>query len=220
MRAETRLDRQSKNRSDHEKFQEHDRDSRGGLDETRGAGDPQQVERITPHLSAERIAARVGELAREIVASLPDPENRELVLVVILKGAFVFAADLARALCAAGASTRVEFIRLSSYGDAANSSGVVKVFTAPPDGLAGRQVLLIDDILDTGRSLHQAKMMLEKTGAEVRLCVLLDKPSRREVAVDPDFIGFEIPNRFVVGYGIDYAEEFRDLPFIAFVNET
>ena len=178
------------------------------------------MERITPHLSAERIAARVGEMAREIVASLPDPENRELVLVVILKGAFVFAADLARALRAAGASTRVEFIRLSSYGDATNSSGVVKVFTAPPDGLAGHQVLLVDDILDTGRSLHQAKMMLEESGAEVRLCVLLDKPSRREVAVDPDFIGFEIPNRFVVGYGIDYAEEFRDLPFIAFVNET
>lgn len=178
------------------------------------------MERITPHLSAERIAARVGEMAREIVALLPHPENRELVLVVVLKGAFVFAADLARALHAAGASTRIEFIHLGSYGDATESSGVVKVFTAPPDGLAGHQVLLVDDILDTGRSLRQAKRMLEETGAELRLCVLLDKPSRRETDLEPDFVGFTVPNRFVVGYGIDYAEKFRELPFIAFLNDA
>lgn len=177
------------------------------------------MERISPFLSADRIAARVGELAREIVAGLSETQRRDLVVVVILKGAFVFAADLVRALHEAGARTRVEFIRLSSYGDATQSSGVVTVSAFPPENLSGARVLLVDDILDTGRSLRHARTLLEEAGAEVQLCVLLDKPDRREVEIAPDFVGFTIPNRFVVGYGIDYAEEFRELPFIGFLNE-
>jgi hypoxanthine phosphoribosyltransferase len=170
---------------------------------------------VTTLFDERRIAERVEALAGEIADSLP----REVVLVVVLKGGFVFAADLMRALSRAGLVLRVDFMRLSSYGPAKQSSGVVRPFGPLPDDVAGRHVLIVDDIIDTGRSLVTARSLLLEHGAKaISTCVLLDKPSRREVEAEPDYIGFTIDDVFVVGYGIDLAEEHRQLPYIGSID--
>ncbi len=170
---------------------------------------------VTKLFDERQIAERVELLAAEIANSLP----RELVLVVVLKGAFVFGADLMRALDRAGLVLRIEFLRLSSYGHARESSGVVRPIGPLPENVAGRDVLLVDDIADTGRSLTAVRsLLLARGAATVSTCVLLDKPSRREVAVEPDFVGFTIGDVFVVGYGIDFAEQHRHLPYIGSVE--
>jgi len=170
--------------------------------------------RVTTLFDTERIAKRVDELAEAIAKALP----RELLLVVVLKGGFVFAADLMRALDRFGAILRVDFLRLSSYGTARESSGNVRTIGALPD-VAGCDVLLVDDIVDTGRSLVAARqLMLERGAASVATCVLLDKRCRREIEVEPDFVGFPIEDVFVVGYGIDFAEQHRQLPYIGTVD--
>jgi hypoxanthine phosphoribosyltransferase len=172
------------------------------------------MDRVTTLFDAERIARRVDELAAEIAKSLP----RELVLVVVLKGGFVFAADLMRALDRFGVILGVDFLRLSSYGTSRESSGTIRTIGPAPD-VAGRDVLLVDDIVDTGRSLVAARgLLLERGAASVATCVLLDKPCRREVEVEPDFVGFPIEDVFVVGYGIDFAEQHRHLPYIGSVD--
>ena len=161
--------------------------------------------------SAEEIAARVDALAAEIAGTLPD----DLVVVGLLKGAAVFVADLVRALDRARARPEIEFIRLSSYGTAKESSRQVQLLGNVPAGLAGRPVLLIDDIVDTGRSIAYAAALLRQRGiGDLWTCVLLDKPQRREVEVAIDFIGFSIDDVFVAGYGTDYAEKYRHLPYI------
>ncbi len=136
-----------------------------------------------------------------------------------LKGAAVFLADLARALDRAGAHPEIEFMRLSSYGLATASSGDVRLLGDIPTDIAGRRVLLIDDIVDTGRSIAFAVALLRqrKIGA-LWTCALLDKPERREVDVSIDFVGFRIGNVFVAGYGIDHAEKYRHLPYIRVVD--
>jgi hypoxanthine phosphoribosyltransferase len=170
---------------------------------------------VTKLFDERRIARRVGALAAEIAKSLP----KELVLVVVLKGGFVFAADLMRSLNRAGLILRVEFMQLSSYGHAKESSGMVRPVGPMPAELAGRDVLVVDDIVDTGRSLVSARSLLVARGpATISTCVLLDKPSRREVEVEPDFVGFTIDDVFVVGYGIDFAEEHRHLPYIGSIG--
>ena len=161
--------------------------------------------------SAEEIAARVDALAAEIARTLPD----DLVVVGLLKGAAVFVADLVRALDRARARPEIEFIRLSSYGTAKESSRQVQLLGNVPAGLAGRPVLLIDDIVDTGRSIAYAAALLRQRGiGDLWTCALLDKPQRREVEVAIDFIGFSIADVFVAGYGTDYAEKYRHLPYI------
>jgi hypoxanthine phosphoribosyltransferase len=170
---------------------------------------------VTMLFDERRIARRVEALAAEIAKVLP----REVVLVVVLKGAFVFAADLMRALDRAGLILRVDFMRLSSYGNSTESSGMVRAVGPIPDDVSGRDVLLVDDIVDTGRSLAAARsLLLERGAAAVSNCVLLDKPSRREVEVEPDFVGFTIDDVFVVGYGIDFAEQHRHLPYIGTID--
>jgi len=170
---------------------------------------------VTKLFDERRIAQRVEELSAEIAKSLP----RELVLVVVLKGGFVFAADLMRALDGAGLILRVDFLRLSSYGLAKESSGVVRPVGPLPEDVAGRDVLVVDDIADTGRCLVAARsLLLARGAATVSTCVLLDKPSRREVEVEPDFVGFTIGDVFVVGYGIDFAEQHRHLPYIGTID--
>ena len=165
--------------------------------------------------SAEDIARRVDALAGEIAGAV----SGDLTIVGILKGSFVFVADLARALDRAGLAPRIEFVRLSSYGQAKESSGEVRLIGDVPMDLGGRQVLLVDDIVDTGRSLAYARMLLLELGATwVWTCALVDKPSRREVAIAADFVGFTIADLFVVGYGIDHAEDFRYLPYIGTVD--
>lgn len=170
---------------------------------------------VTTLFDEAAIARRVDELAGEIAMTLP----REFAVVGLLKGGFVFMADLIRALDRAGAAPGVEFLRLSSYGDARRSSGVVRVIGEPPKGIAGQAVLLVDDILDTGRSLAFARDLLSEAGAaSVSTCALLDKPSRREVEIAADYVGFTVDDVFVVGYGIDDAERYRHLPYIGVVD--
>lgn len=165
--------------------------------------------------SAEQIAARVEELAGEIVAR----SGADLLVVVILKGSFVFAADLIRALERQGASARVDFITLSSYGDGTESSGRVVLTHDLSEDVSGQNVLIVDDILESGRTLDFAcRTMQERGAATVMSCLLLDKPEKRAVPIEADFIGFSIAPEFVVGYGLDLAHRYRGLPFIGRVQ--
>lgn len=161
--------------------------------------------------SAAEIAARVDALAGEIACIIP----AEFVIVGLLKGAAVFVADLVRALDRAGGRPGIEFMRLSSYGLGKESSGVVQLLGDIPASLAGRPVLLVDDIVDTGRTIACAAAQLRQRGTDdLWTCALLDKPQRREIAVAIDFVGFSIGDVFAVGYGTDYAEKYRHLPYI------
>ena len=164
---------------------------------------------------AAEIAARVDALAAEIVRTIP----AEFVIVALLKGAAVFVADLVRALDRAGARPEIEFMQLSSYGLAKESSGVVQLLGDISAGLAGRPVLLVDDIVDTGRTIAYAAAQLRQRGiGDLWTCALLDKPQRREIEVAIDFVGFSIGDIFVVGYGTDHAEKYRHLPYIGVVE--
>ncbi len=170
---------------------------------------------VRPLFAAEEIARRVDELGRAVAATLP----AELTVVGLLKGAFVFTADLVRALDRAGMRPRVEFLQVSSYGLGTESSGAVKVIGQMPGSIGGQNVLLVDDIQDTGRTLaYTRELLLQHGAARVWTCALLDKPSRRVVDLRLDFVGFEIPDVFVVGYGIDWAERYRHLPWIGRVE--
>lgn len=161
------------------------------------------------------IAARNAELATEIAAS----GYRDLLVISILKGSFVFAADLIRALHGAGMAPEVEFISLSSYGTGTASSGSVRVVKDIESEVAGRDVLLIDDILESGRTLAFAKDLLTARGAaKVSTAVLLEKPGKRAVNVKADYVGFECPDYFVVGYGMDVAHSYRQLPFVGVIE--
>ncbi len=165
--------------------------------------------------SEVEIAARVEALASEIARTIPE----DFVMVGLLKGAAIFVADLGRALYRAGAHPEIEFMRLSSYGLAKISSGEVHLLGDIPTDLAGRRVLLVDDIVDTGRSIAYATALLRQRGIGLLwTCALLDKPQRREVVVEVDFVGFSIGDVFVAGYGIDYAEKCRHLPYIGIVE--
>ncbi|MBF0283486.1 MAG: hypoxanthine phosphoribosyltransferase [Magnetococcales bacterium] len=172
---------------------------------------------VEPLLSEETVRQRVESLAAELAQVLPvDP-----VVVGLFKGAFVFCADLARALSRHGVAPELAFMVLSSYGKETQSSGRVRVALDCDHPLQGRVVLLLDDILDSGRTLDFAVKHLQAKGAaRVISCVLLDKPERRQIPFEADFVGFSIPNVFVVGCGIDYAEQHRELPFIGAVAFT
>ena len=148
----------------------------------------------------ETVAARVDEMAADIARAMPE----SFTLVGILTGAFVFVADLLRALDRQGARPKVEFMRLASYGMGTSSAGEVQVLSGLEGRFHGEPVVIVDDIQDTGRTLKVAKRILEDHGAApIYTCALLDKPERREVDFQADLIGFTIPDVFVVGYGID-----------------
>ena len=165
--------------------------------------------------SAEEIAARVHVLAREIAAAV----NHDCLLVAILKGSFVFSADLIRGLHDAGMRPQIDFLTLSSYGEATQSSGHIEVVHDVTDRVCARAVILIDDILESGRTLAYAKTMLLDRGAEaVRVCVFLDKRHKRKVPIEADFVGFECPDKFVVGYGLDHAHYYRELPYVGVIG--
>lgn len=173
------------------------------------------AKRIRVLYSAEDIADRIDRLSGEIAAAkLVDP-----LVVAVLKGSFVFAADLLRALHTTGLELEVEFITLSSYRKGTTSTGQVQVTRDVESELAGRDVILIDDILESGRTLAFARDLLMARGARRVLTVcLLEKPGKRAVNIDADFIGFSCPDVFVVGYGMDMAHSFRELPFIGYVD--
>jgi hypoxanthine phosphoribosyltransferase len=161
-----------------------------------------------------KIAKRVGELAHEVAALNP----KDLLVAAILKGSFMFAADLLRALYRVGLEPHVEFFHLSSYRDGTVSSGAVTILRDIESTVKDRDVLLIDDILESGRTLAFAKDLLIARGARrVIICALLDKPGKRAVPLEADLVGFVCPDLFVVGYGMDVAHAYRELPFIGHV---
>ena len=161
--------------------------------------------------SADQISARLQGLAAEIAAR--NPQN--LLVVPILKGSFVFAADLLRALNAAGIAPEVDFLTLSSYRKSRTSSGQVSILRDLDLDVQGRHVILVDDVLDSGRTLAFAKDLISARGASrIEACVLLDKKAPRAVSIEPDYCAFECPNVFVVGYGMDVAHRYRELPFV------
>lgn len=165
--------------------------------------------RLPTVISADAISRRVGELGAEISAAYA---GREPVLVLVLHGAFIFAADLTRAL---NTAHRVESLALASY-DGRESSGEVQVVKDLGCDIAGRDVLIVEDIVDTGRTVTAALELLESRGPRsIEVVTLLDKPSRRVVDVSPRWVGFEIDDVFVVGYGLDLNGRFRGLPYVA-----
>jgi hypoxanthine phosphoribosyltransferase len=165
----------------------------------------------------EQIAARIDVLAAEIARA----PISGLVVVAILKGSFVFAADLIRALHHAGLSPEVDFLTLSSYRKATTSSGQVTIIRDMETDVAQRHVLIVDDILESGRTLAFAKDLIAARGAlSVKTCVLLEKPGHRAVAVEADYKAFDCPNVFVVGYGMDAANHYRELPFVGRLQQT
>jgi hypoxanthine phosphoribosyltransferase len=165
--------------------------------------------------SEEQIAARVQELGAQITR---DFAGRQLVLLSILKGSFVFAADLARAI---DLPMRIEFLGVRSYGDDTKSSGVVQITQDLTKPIEGEDVLLVEDIVDTGLTLKYLAAQLESRKARsVRVATLLFKPARALAPVHIDYLGFTIDDVFVVGYGLDYAERYRNLPMVGVVNEV
>ncbi len=164
--------------------------------------------------SAEDIAKRNLELASQIASR--DYEN--LLVISILKGSFVFAADLIRAMHEKGAAPEVEFMFISSYG-AGTTSGEVKVLRDIDNDVSGRDVLIVDDILESGKTLKFTRdLMLSRGARSVSLAVLLDKSVKRQLELEADYVGFECPDYFVVGYGMDVAHAFRELPFVGVVK--
>jgi hypoxanthine phosphoribosyltransferase len=165
--------------------------------------------------TAEEIATRNRALAEAIHGS---GLGERLLVVAVLKGGFVFAADLIRALHGAGISPEVDFMSLSSYRAGTTSSGTVTVLRDLETDVAGRDVLLVDDILESGRTLAHAKELLKSRGAKrVELAVLLDKPGHRVATIEAEFVGFTCPDLFVVGYGMDMGHAYRELPYIGHV---
>jgi hypoxanthine phosphoribosyltransferase len=164
--------------------------------------------------SAEEIARRNRELAEEI--ALGDLSN--ILVISILKGSFVFAADLIRALHAAGLAPEVEFISVSSYG-AGTEPGEIRLLRDVESDVRGRDILLIDDILESGKTLTFTRdLMLARGARRVAIVALLDKTMRRQAQITADYTGFECPDKFVVGYGMDVGHAFRELPFVGVVT--
>jgi hypoxanthine phosphoribosyltransferase len=161
-------------------------------------------------LDHDRIQTRVRELGAEITQTYADVDD--LLLVGVLKGSAMFMVDLARTL---QRHVALDFIAISSYGHATETSGVVRVLKDLDADIGGRHVMIVEDIIDSGLTLAYLRQSLERRNpASLRICALLNKPSRRQADVVVDFCGFDIPNEFVVGYGLDYAERYRNLPYI------
>jgi hypoxanthine phosphoribosyltransferase len=173
------------------------------------------TERLVPLLSAEQIAARVRELGAELTLEYT---GKPLVLVCVLKGSFIFASDLARAI---DLPLRIDFLGVRSYGVDTETSGVVQITNDLSRPIEHEHVLLVEDIVDTGLTIAYLMDLLRTRGpASVRVCSLLHKPARARVAVKIDHLGFTIEDRFVVGYGLDFAERYRNLPYIGVVERS
>lgn len=165
-------------------------------------------------ITEEELRQKVTELAQRLHEVY---QGKEVIAIGILKGCFVFVSDLVRAM---PEPVKVYFMEVSSYGDGTKSSGTVKIVKDIGEDIKGKDVLIVEDIVDSGNTLSQlTKMLSERQPNSLRICAMLSKPSRREVEVDVDEVGFEIPDEFVVGYGLDCAEQFRNLPYIGVVVE-
>jgi hypoxanthine phosphoribosyltransferase len=173
------------------------------------------AERLVTLLSAEQIAERVRELGKAITE---DYRDRPLVLVLVLKGSFIFGGDLARAIDLRDCS--VDFLGTRSYGEGTSSSGVVQITHDLSNPIEGKDVLIVEDIVDTGLTLaHLHDLLRTRRPRSVRICSLLHKPARSKIEVKIDYLGFTIEDRFVVGYGLDFAERYRNLPYIGVIEQ-
>jgi len=173
------------------------------------------TERIVPMLTKEQIATRVQELGAAITK---DYTGHNLVLVNVLKGSFVFGSDLMRTI---DLPLRVDFLGVRSYGEGTESSGVVQITQDLSRPIEHEDVLIVEDIVDTGLTIaHLMDLLRTRSPASVKVCALLHKPARARVAVKVDYLGFTIEDRFVVGYGLDFAERYRNLPYIGIVERT
>jgi hypoxanthine phosphoribosyltransferase len=167
--------------------------------------------------SEAEIGARVEAMGYEVAEALPE----RLLAVPVMTGAFIFAADLLRALYRAGVEPEVDFFQVASYGKGTTSSGKVELLREVQADVSGRDVLLIDDILESGRTLTYARKVLMERGARrVLIAVALEKPHKLAVEISADFVGFQCPDRFVIGYGMDYAGKYRELPFIGALDQV
>lgn len=165
-------------------------------------------------ITAPEIQARIGELAAKINQ---DYAGKELLVVGILRGAFIFMADLVRRL---EMPVVIDFVAVSSYGQATRSSGVVRIIKDLDESVAGRQVLLVEDIVDSGLTLkYLCEHLRAKQPADLRVCTLLDRPDRRQVDINPDYNGFTVPDHYVVGYGLDCDQRYRNLPGIYILHQ-
>lgn len=172
-----------------------------------------------PHLNLLMSAGEITTIVKTLADQISrDYEGKEVVLVCILKGAFMFLSDLIREL---RIPVKVDFVRLASYGSGMKSSGLVEITKDIEIPIEGKEVLIVEDIVDSGRTLRFLKERLELSHPRsVKICTLLDKKARREVKIDPDYVGKEIENVFVVGYGIDFDEGYRHLPEIYYVTSS
>ena len=166
-------------------------------------------------IDQDTLQRRIAELGEEISA---DYAGRDLLLVGVLKGAVFFMADLMRGL---SIPCEIDFMAISSYGDSTDSSGVVRILKDLDINIEGRDVLVVEDIIDSGLTLSYLMRNLEaREPASLEICALLTKPERREIDVPVRYVGFEIPNRFVIGYGLDFAERYRNLPYVGVLDES
>ncbi|ARU60584.1 hypoxanthine phosphoribosyltransferase [Tumebacillus avium] len=157
----------------------------------------------------EEVAAKVRELGELITREY---QGKELLVIGILKGAAMFMGDLVKRI---GMVVEMDFMAVSSYGKSSESSGVVRIIKDLDKSIEGRHVLIVEDIIDTGLTLHYLKNLLEqRNAASVKVAALLDKPERRQVEISPDYLGFSVPDHFIVGYGLDFAERYRNLPYV------
>lgn len=171
------------------------------------------AERIKVLLTEEEVDKRIRELGEQISK---DYEGEEIHLICVLRGSVFFTCELAKRITV---PVSIDFMSASSYGSNTISSGVIKIVKDLEDPLMGKNVIVIEDIIDTGRTLsYLMKMLGERKPKSLRLCTLLDKPERRVAEVDVDYTGFQIPDEFVVGYGLDYAQKYRNLPYIGIVE--
>ncbi|MFT9496164.1 hypoxanthine phosphoribosyltransferase [Anaerosolibacter sp.] len=156
---------------------------------------------------------KITELGHQISK---DYHGKDLLMIGVLKGANVFMSDLMRKI---GTSVKIDFMAVSSYGLSTESSGVVRIIKDLDDSIEGKDVLVVEDIIDTGLTLHYLyDNLLSRKPNSLKICTLLDKPERRKVAINVDYKGFDIPDEFIVGYGIDYAEQYRNLPYVAILK--
>ena len=166
-------------------------------------------------LTGEEIQARVAELGAQLAA---DYEGRDPVLVSVLKGSIIFLADLVRAM---PMPLSIDLMEVSSYGASTESSGQVRILKDLSSSIAGREVIVVEDIIDTGLTLNYLLRYLHDKGpASIRICCLLDKPARRLAPIEIDYRGFTIPDRFVIGYGLDYGQHYRNLPYVGVLRPS
>lgn len=171
------------------------------------------AEHVKVLLSEEEVDARIKEIGEQISK---DYEGKELHMICVLKGGTFFMCELAKRV---SVPVSLDFMAVSSYGGDTKSSGVVKIVKDLDESIKDKDVLIVEDIVDSGRTLSYLMEMLRDRGpASIRLCTLLDKPDRRVVQVPVDYTGFQIPDEFVVGYGLDYAQKYRNLPYIGIVS--